>query len=372
MLNQIGATVISTLCVQVFILSAVIASRKHEQHANLLLSMLLSFFGLSVLNVALSVWLVYADRADIVPYLQTELLFGLGPALYLYTRCKTDPAHRLQPRAYWHFAPALLELIYYRTPFFRAGFAPFSQDYQGIAHLVFMCMQWGGFLFSSVYIGMAIRQLFLYHRWVQEHYSNLAHRNLRWLTVPVVAFASFWIVWFSFSLVDTVFFENEYRYLYFFPLLVGLMIISLWIGLQGYIHQRVSTEGFLKDTPTQTKNTNPDVLEKLMDRIDQAMQEHQYYLDADLTLHGLSTQLGVPARQISNAINNVVQVNFHSYVNKFRVDHFVKRISSPGHEQYNLLGHALESGFASKSTFNPIFKKFTGLTPSQYYRKIAK
>ena len=40
-----------------------------------------------------------------------------------------------------------------------------------------------------------------------------------------------------------------------------------------------------------------------------------------------------------------------------------------GNGDNNILAVALDSGFRSKSTFNKIFKRFTGLTPSVYRRE---
>ncbi|MFZ6012536.1 MAG: helix-turn-helix domain-containing protein [Bacteroidota bacterium] len=51
----------------------------------------------------------------------------------------------------------------------------------------------------------------------------------------------------------------------------------------------------------------------------------------------------------------------------------VKRLmNDPGMRNFNLLGLALEAGFKSKSTFNLIFKRFTGLTPSEYMKNLSK
>jgi AraC-like DNA-binding protein len=59
-------------------------------------------------------------------------------------------------------------------------------------------------------------------------------------------------------------------------------------------------------------------------------------------------------------------------VNLYRVDAFKKRIQEPGVEKLTLLGLAYECGFNSKSTFNEVFKKTTGQTPSQYVKSLKK
>jgi len=41
-------------------------------------------------------------------------------------------------------------------------------------------------------------------------------------------------------------------------------------------------------------------------------------------------------------------------------------VADPKYKNYSLLGIAFECGFNSKSAFNRMFKKSTGLTPSQF------
>jgi len=54
------------------------------------------------------------------------------------------------------------------------------------------------------------------------------------------------------------------------------------------------------------------------------------------------------------------------------VEAFKERITQPESEKLTLLGHAMECGFKSKSTFNPVFKKLTGKTPSMYVKATKK
>ncbi|MCB0287465.1 MAG: AraC family transcriptional regulator, partial [Calditrichaeota bacterium] len=54
------------------------------------------------------------------------------------------------------------------------------------------------------------------------------------------------------------------------------------------------------------------------------------------------------------------------FVNNFRVKEVQARMLDQENSDYTLLAIAMDAGFSSKSSFNRIFKKHTGLTPSQF------
>ncbi|HTJ52679.1 MAG TPA: helix-turn-helix domain-containing protein [Cyclobacteriaceae bacterium] len=96
------------------------------------------------------------------------------------------------------------------------------------------------------------------------------------------------------------------------------------------------------------------------------MVEKKPYLDAELTLSTLAKDLSMSRNQLSHLINVGVGANFYDFVNKYRVEEVKRLMTDPQVKNFNLLGIALEAGFKSKSTFNLIFKRFTGLTPTEY------
>jgi len=53
-------------------------------------------------------------------------------------------------------------------------------------------------------------------------------------------------------------------------------------------------------------------------------------------------------------------------VNTYRVDEFIALAKKDTDKNFNLLGLAFEAGFNSKSSFNQVFKKIKGQTPSQF------
>ena len=154
------------------------------------------------------------------------------------------------------------------------------------------------------------------------------------------------------------------------------MILSFSIFALGYkgILQReifdARVEGEVPlPAPPSPKEEKPDL--ELISKLKQFMETNKPYLDQELSLSSLSKGIGLNRNQLSQLINEGIGENFYDFVNKYRVDEVKRLMVDPQKQNYNLLGIALEAGFKSKSTFNLIFKRFTGLTPTEYRKNMT-
>ena len=94
------------------------------------------------------------------------------------------------------------------------------------------------------------------------------------------------------------------------------------------------------------------------------VEQQQSFLDSELTITKLSEQIGLSKHYVSEAINKNSGKNFHQFINEYRVAWFCEKLTL--NNKVKLLDLALTSGFSSKSSFNHVFKKITGQTPSQF------
>lgn len=103
----------------------------------------------------------------------------------------------------------------------------------------------------------------------------------------------------------------------------------------------------------------------IVGRIDAVMRGQHLYRDPDLTLERLARRTGIPARQISAALNRVHGRNVSQLVNEYRVEEARRRLVATRDPVTVVM---LESGFGTKSNFNREFLRVTGMTPSAYRR----
>ncbi len=118
--------------------------------------------------------------------------------------------------------------------------------------------------------------------------------------------------------------------------------------------------------------TETQQLEAAFLRVKQTLEDQRLFLKNDLTLTELSDRAGLPRHLVSQAINTIYKSNFFDLINDYRVEEFKRKALDPGQSHLNLVGIALESGFNSKATFYSVFKKKTGLTPSEFIEKQYK
>lgn len=117
--------------------------------------------------------------------------------------------------------------------------------------------------------------------------------------------------------------------------------------------------------PHRQEPANPK-LDEIVHKIKTVMEEEKLYQEPELTLQHIADKLQFPTYQVSQAINDGLKKSFYELVNGYRVDKAKLLLLNPKNRNYTILSVGFEAGFNSKTTFNTVFKKFTGQTPTQF------
>jgi AraC-like DNA-binding protein len=99
------------------------------------------------------------------------------------------------------------------------------------------------------------------------------------------------------------------------------------------------------------------------------VKNNKPYLNPELTLDQLASQLSLRSRLLSQVINEELGQNFYDFINRNRIEEASRLLTNPKDRKITVLEVLYEVGFNSKSSFNTLFKKYTGLTPSEFKKK---
>ncbi|MEM1187396.1 MAG: helix-turn-helix domain-containing protein [Pseudomonadota bacterium] len=111
-----------------------------------------------------------------------------------------------------------------------------------------------------------------------------------------------------------------------------------------------------------------DAMATLLTSLKRAMEDEKTFLDPDLSLPRLASNLGCSVNHLSQAINAGHNLSFFDYINQFRVAEAARMLRQKDCQFPAILDVALSVGFNSTSTFYTAFKKATGQTPAKYRR----
>jgi AraC-like DNA-binding protein len=94
------------------------------------------------------------------------------------------------------------------------------------------------------------------------------------------------------------------------------------------------------------------------------VQAEKVFLQRDLRLKDVADKLDTSVHHLSQVLNERLGLSFNDFINQWRVEEAKKMLATGDDSKMESL--ALDTGFNNKVSFNKAFKKFTGLTPSQY------
>lgn len=338
--------------------------------------LLLSAFLLLNALIALHTLIIWGDAVrfwmfELSPYIFFTLSFAYflqGPVLYWYTKSLIYKDFRFIATDWLHLIPALLTpvylyFVYYRYPLeFKSQLALNSEIYGFQSYNWFVHAQK---TVVVVYGVMCLYKLHQYRNLLKHNYSNIEKIDFNWLLLLIGGFLLAWL-WILLTHIigfldfvqigDILGIVGNYL---IFTLINALIFYSL--SYSGVFEGISSAAQGISDND-QREAINPEHV----DHVRQIMLSRKLFLNSRLTLEEFARQAALTPRQVSAAINRCMNQNFHEFVNIHRVEEAKQLLRQPDAEIHTVIEVATLSGFNSKAAFNRLFKKYTGMTPTQY------
>lgn len=123
------------------------------------------------------------------------------------------------------------------------------------------------------------------------------------------------------------------------------------------------------------KYTNSSLSKKqildFQNQLKKAMEQEKLYLNRNLSIDIVAHNANISKQHISEVLNVHMNTNFQDFINSYRVKAFIHSVKNNEYKNYTILAVANEVGFNSKSTFNAVFKKFKGVTPTEFKKSLS-
>lgn len=310
-------------------------------------------------------------------------LFGFGywleaPFLLWYTRSLVYQDYRLGRRDLWYLLPFFIYLAYeivsyygldlrtkimmqedynvYETPAFES-YIPLVRDVFRVA-LGFLCL-------------FELRQ---YRKRLQHRYADIERRELNWLKLLVIGFLIIrgWSVLVVFFVMLAIVFDvdTDFGSLGLIGNYSTFLLVTVLIFYS--LRNSLMVEGLGVWTGTIAGDDSKDKFRpEQVAALTSYMENEKPYLIPDLTVEKLAALVSMAPRTLSSVINRQFQCNFFEFVNSYRVEAAMNLLGNKAEASRSMLDIMYDVGFRSKTTFNGLFKKKVGMTPSEYRKRMT-
>jgi AraC-like DNA-binding protein len=110
---------------------------------------------------------------------------------------------------------------------------------------------------------------------------------------------------------------------------------------------------------------SPEDSRSHFEELEELMKRDEPFLDERLNIHQLAETIGISSKHLSQVINQNSDQNFYDFINRYRIEK-AKGLLASDRQDLRVSEVMFEVGYSAKSTFNALFKRYTGMTPSEY------
>lgn len=301
--------------------------------------------------------------------------FIIAPSFYLsvwyYTHLSKIPVGR----KLLHFGPAIIFALFVSFPYFLSTEKPATFIQKPFNSIIGQIMRSVLYVQAMSYWVLSYRLLKKHSHNIQLFSSQKTERNLIWLLGVMMGL--FFIILLSFLIKgkQNLWLHSASAYLYL--VFVLFMVYSFLKQKEVFLKNETDNmilDGIINSTPEvasqkSTPRLSDEALKVYQQKLDYLLVHEEVFTDPDIDLAMLAGRIGISMNDLSFLINTQYSMNFYAIINQYRIQKVKEMLGQDRYSHLTILGIAYEAGFTSKSTFNSVFKKATGYTPSAYLKK---
>jgi len=372
---------------------------------------ILAFFFLDawIYYLVLGMYYLGNYQATVLLYhLFVPAVLALCPLFYLYVKSLTNENFSFDGRKLLHFLPALIFFMI-NTPVFlmltpeqSKWFIIYGFAETGSGQMVKLCTyiyylwNFGVFALQIVfYLYLVIKEILQHKKKIREVFSNLQKKKLNWLIWCTGLFFALLVInntLLQTDAVDAIIVRIAYN--------IATIVITAFLGFAGlrqidiYDEIKVADMAHTDGDSHKVKDQGRDEIQqqtnvaeginnkyvasalseeekkKIVDVLENIMQTKKLFLNPELKITDVASEVLFPRKQISQAMNEKLSNNFYNFINRYRIEEAKRLLEDTKYSKFSIEGIAHQSGFNSRSSFYTAFRNETGVTPSQFRGKL--
>ncbi|MCG8578424.1 MAG: helix-turn-helix domain-containing protein, partial [Bacteroidales bacterium] len=224
-----------------------------------------------------------------------------------------------------------------------------------------------------IYSALSLRLLQRVKYFRIKQLSKEQLRALNWLVFFVLANIFFWIIGTSGAILEL--FNPNIQFDLFRVFYLGIAFLNILMGI--YTIYKPKLFSFDESLRTLVYDTTMSHQSELIDnetdknkedlcKIEDYIKSEKIYLQKKIDLPKLLYTTGVSKRRLYEVLDLELNMSLTDLLNRYRTDEMITMLDSNMQQDYTLTHLAEMAGFQSKATFNRVFKKYTGKTPSEF------
>ncbi len=345
---------------------------------------LLLYFAVMLLQVSLKImsktWLM--NNWGFLYSLSYFLPLLYGPLIFLFAR-QVLTSHKLRPAAWLHFVPfgmgIILLMLQRQFDFFHPVIYGFFRGESGL--LIQLAS-------ISIYHWLALQHWIKHKRSLKSYFSETHRLQLNWTRQFVISsFVVCSVIAVALYLIY-VHHPKSLPYRYWFAVLT---VFIYWVSYTALVQPSVFSviKGFAGGEKTvspglprlvfhrstrkySNSGLSGDDILSIQRSLKKVTIEQKPYLNPELTINDLAAMIPCNRHHLSQVLNESLKNSFYDYINYYRVEEAKQLLMNASKENHKISSIAYDAGFNSLSTFNEIFRKHTGTTPSQFRKDLLE
>jgi AraC-like DNA-binding protein len=315
------------------------------------------------MSLVLFYYLIFHDRVitgfHVLQHLQVVFLYLPAPCLRFYVTCITHQEAFPRFKSVVHLCSILPGMVYYLSGHL-SGYSQYISIPRFTGDSFFgLLLLLSGLIISVNYVFSSVRMVAN----IRANALVYDDKLIRWLKVLLPALVVVQMILFAYTVGVPL--PEAVNAFMSGLLCVILMVLFLWQSHHAELffrnlHRSRTRSRYEKSALSEHQLV--DYESRLMD----AIQVKCCYLNPCLKRNELAGMIGITPHQLSQVLSRRIGKSFHDLINEYRVIRAKELLWGSKSNLYTIESIASDCGFSNRITFFRVFKKITGITPTDY------